>query len=61
MSSGYNTAHMEASEMLAQALKQMDGILASEYCNTYVPANTKHLCNIHTMSVQRQRRWADIV
>ena len=25
------------------------------------PANTKHLCNISTMSDQRRRRWADVV
>ena len=26
-----------------------------------IPVNTKHLCNICTMSVQRRRRWADVV
>ena len=26
-----------------------------------IPANTKYLCNICTMSDQRRRRWADVV
>ena len=31
------------------------------FASRHIPANTKHLYNIHTMLDQRQRRWADVV
>ena len=34
-------------------------IKATLFC--YHPVNSKHLYNIYTMLVQRQRRWSDVV
>ena len=55
--SQYRTTHLEASEMLAEALKQMDGLLATPTFQNETPREYRPLFLVGDIDLVASSRW----